>query len=457
MAHAATVVSPTSGSGSATGPFTISFANPGPQGDNGMGMFTTSGIVTNSMGLTSSGTPSVFVIEPQTGVGGSNAVNSIAFSLPITSGAFTLTFGANTTGPISYNANPNTLASNIQNAINVAPVSLAGKATVSSAGGGTFFITYGGADANLPEAPPTVNYNSLASAGPYITTQTTAIGTTGTQAVQQLNFGSFTAGATYTLSFGASTSSTQTLSGGDDSAAILGVLNGLPSVVLAGGVSSVAAVAGSGFSQYNVTFTAKMVQSSAITINVLTPSTATIPANTIVAGVAPASAVQTLTLVNPPTGGTFTLSYGGFTTGPIAIVNNNGAAIAANIQQALNDLPSVGGLANPGSVIVFSSSATVFTLSFGASLANQPIALVGSSAVGLLAAQNTAIATVVTTAPGGATVSDHQTLTFAGPISGGNFTLTFNNTVFGGSSQTTSVINWSCQTPRHWPPTSRTH
>jgi hypothetical protein len=67
---------------------------------------------------------------------------------------------------------------------------------------------------------------------------------------------------------------------------------------------------------------------------------------------------HTLTFSGSPTGGNFTLSYGGFTTGAITY-STTAATTAANIQAALVALTSIGA----GNATVTVSSATVFTAS----------------------------------------------------------------------------------------------
>ena len=150
------------------------------------------------------------------------------------------------------------------------------------------------------------------------------------------------------------------------------------------------------------------------------------------------SAVQTLTFAGSPTGGNFTLNYGGQTTGVI-VYSGTPATLVANIQQALNDLPDIGGLASPGSVVVATTGATTYTLTFGGSLAKQPISLVGTNSNGLTATVNPAVVTAVTTVAALASIA-HQTLAFSGPITGGSFTLSING-------QTTAIsYPWNSNT-----------
>lgn len=109
----------------------------------------------------------------------------------------------------------------------------------------------------------------------------------------------------------------------------------------------------------------------------------------VLAGAAPISEVQTLTIAGTPTGGTFTLGFGGDTTGPIAH-----DATAQAVQTALSALGSVG----QGNVLVSGSAGGPYTVTFTGAYAgiNVPqIVPTGSFEGGTSPAIN-----VVTTTPG---------------------------------------------------------
>jgi hypothetical protein len=105
-----------------------------------------------------------------------------------------------------------------------------------------------------------------------------------------------------------------------------------------------------------------------------------------------ANAVQTLTETGTPTGGTFTLSYGGQTTAPIPF-----NASAAQVASALQALSSIGSSANlttaggpfPGSAI---------TVTFGGLLGNQPQPVMTANSAGLTGGATPTVTPTVTTA-----------------------------------------------------------
>lgn len=103
------------------------------------------------------------------------------------------------------------------------------------------------------------------------------------------------------------------------------------------------------------------------------------------------SAVHTVSISGTPTGGTFQLAYGGFTTS--ALANN---AAAADVQAALEALPSIGtgnvactGGALPGTPVV---------CTFQGALASRPVALMTVATSALTGGTNPAVTTALTTA-----------------------------------------------------------
>jgi len=103
------------------------------------------------------------------------------------------------------------------------------------------------------------------------------------------------------------------------------------------------------------------------------------------------NAVETLTITGTPTGGTFTLTYAGQTTAPIAF-----NATAATVATALNALSNVGaaGFAGAGGAL----PGAAVTLTAGGALANMPIALMTVNTTALTG--GTPAGSVVMTTPG---------------------------------------------------------
>jgi hypothetical protein len=104
------------------------------------------------------------------------------------------------------------------------------------------------------------------------------------------------------------------------------------------------------------------------------------------------NAVQTLTLLGAPDGGTYTISYGGYTTTNLAP-----NATASTVQSALVALTSIGA----GNATVTSPQAFEYVVTFTGTLANQPIALLTTDGHLLTnSGGNTVSITVVMTTPG---------------------------------------------------------
>jgi len=103
------------------------------------------------------------------------------------------------------------------------------------------------------------------------------------------------------------------------------------------------------------------------------------------------SEVQTVTITGSPTGGTFTLTYGGQTTAGIAY---NAAASA--VQSALTALSSIGS----GNVAVTGSAGGPYSVTFQGSLAHTNVAQMTASGAGLTGGSSPAAA--VSTGTGGA-------------------------------------------------------
>ncbi len=105
-------------------------------------------------------------------------------------------------------------------------------------------------------------------------------------------------------------------------------------------------------------------------------------------GSSAASEVQTITINGSPTGGTFTLTFNGQTTAPIAYNAANTA-----IDAALEALSNVGA----GNVAVTGTGP--FTVTFGGALANRDVGLTMTATSSLTGGTNPSV-TVVTTTPG---------------------------------------------------------
>ncbi|MFD6149355.1 hypothetical protein [Streptomyces sp. NPDC060243] len=114
--------------------------------------------------------------------------------------------------------------------------------------------------------------------------------------------------------------------------------------------------------------------------------------------------VQTATVTGAPTGGTFTLTFSGQTTTPIAY-----NATAAAVQTALDALSNV----NPGDIKVTGTTGGPYTLTFGGQYLGDNVASVSATATGLTGGTTPSVTIATTTAGGTATAAD-GTQKFAG-------------------------------------------
>jgi hypothetical protein len=124
--------------------------------------------------------------------------------------------------------------------------------------------------------------------------------------------------------------------------------------------------------------------------------------------------VQTVTVTGAPTGGTFTLTYSGQTTGPIAY-----NATAAAVQTALTGLSNVG----TGNVAVTGASGGPYTVTFQGTLADTDVAqmtatasLTGGTTPGVTVATQTAGVARTPNVAASGSAGGPYTLTFSGQL-----------------------------------------
>jgi hypothetical protein len=155
-------------------------------------------------------------------------------------------------------------------------------------------------------------------------------------------------------------------------------------------------------------------------------STPSLTVVTTTAGEAGTNDVQTLTVTGSPTGGTFTVSFGGQTTSALAF-----NAAASVFQTAFQALSSVGA----GNATVTGSNGGPYTVTFVGTLANTLQTNITTNASSLTGGTSPGVSVTHTTsgAPAIAAVNDVQIVTISGTPAGGTFTLTF-------GGQTTSAL-----------------
>jgi len=185
-----------------------------------------------------------------------------------------------------------------------------------------------------------------------------------------------------------------------------GLYQPLSSAVGVVGITGPAPSAGSGFSNPTL-FTRPLVGAPS------EPYARIVP---VLKVAALASAIQTLSVGGNPTGGSFTLSFGGQTSGALAF-----NATAAQVQSALQSVATIG----PGGVTCSGGPlpGTPVLIAFAGPLAlrTQPLITVGAN--NLTGGATPAPSVVQTTA--GALVSDVQTISVSGTPTAGTFQLTF--------------------------------
>lgn len=219
-----------------------------------------------------------------------------------------------------------------------------------------------------------------------------------TNEVQQLLFDPAPTGGTFTLSFSGQTTAAITYVNGDPSATaanILSALNALSNI--APGDVTVEAVSQT---EYKVTF---LVTYAEVNVPLLTTDytsllggDTSVVVTTVQNGVLPTDEVQTLSLPTVPSGGTFTLTYAGQTTG-----NIDWDASAADVQTALEGLSNVA----PGDVVCTGGDlpGTPVVITFAANLAAQDISLItgdGTNLTGTTGGNISGIATLTGGASG---------------------------------------------------------
>lgn len=108
--------------------------------------------------------------------------------------------------------------------------------------------------------------------------------------------------------------------------------------------------------------------------------------------------VQTITIGGTPTGGTFTLTFDGHTTAPIAWSSTN-ATLIANIDAALGALPNIGSASNVTTAdSTLSSGIGDLTVTFVAALGKLAVPTMTANASGLTGTAPTV--SVAETTPG---------------------------------------------------------
>jgi hypothetical protein len=338
-----------------------------------------------------------------------------------TGGNFTLAFGGQATAAIAFNAT----VAQVQTAL--AALSTIGPNNVVCTGGPlpttNVTITFVGSMAFAAQLAITVGNNALTggtNAAPSVAHTTTGALTAD---VQTLSLAGNPTGGSFSLGFGSQ--ATANVAFNATAAQVQAALAALSNIAANNVVCS-----GGPLPTSNVTITFAGVLAPgpqpliAVATNNLTNAATPEPAVAHTTTGAATADVQTLSIGGNPTGGAFTLTFGGQTTATIAF-----NATAAQVQTALTALSSIGAgnVTCAGGPLPGSSMAITFAgaLAPGA----QPVITVGNNS--LTGGTNPAPAVAHTTS--GARIADVQTLSIGGSPTNGRVTLSF-------GGQTTAAI-----------------
>ena len=355
-----------------------------------------------------------------------SAVNEVQVLTPsgaITGGTWTITYAGQTTAALQWNANAATISTALDNLSNLGVGDLV--ATGGPISSGAVTLTAAAALAATPIAQVTVTTTSLTGTTAEITPSTTTAGVAAVNEIQLVTPAGLITGGTWTITYDGQT--TSALAHNANAATITAALVALSNVASGDMVAT-----GGPISSAPVTITvagalaATNVAEVTVDASSLTTTTVTLTPSTVTAGVAAVNEVQTLTPGGVVTGGTYTITFDGFTSSAIAF-DANAATITTALDAMSNlapgDCVATGGPVNIGNV----------TLTFGGARAgtNVPQVTIQSSLTGV-----DPTLTPSTTTAGVAAVNEVQRLTMAGVPFGGTFTITY-------SGQTTSALAYN--------------
>ena len=391
-------------------------ATPGP--NDGSVLLLTAGTpgvpftITTSTLVTSAG--NITVVETTAGKNPVNEVHQIALVGNYTGGTFTITYSFGTTGAIAYNAS----AATVQTALAALAGVGAGNVLVTGGPGPAtpWIVSWVGALSGTSVAPGTINGASLTGAGG-VTIATTTVGAGKSSSIQWIGASQAAAGV-FTLTFQGQT--TGNIAFNATPATIQTALQGLSSIG-AGNCLVYGVGGGTGFSQnkdyWFVVFTGALagVDVPLLTVNqFLTPNGNQTGAFMIQRGGQTTADEFQIIDLGGAGGGTFTLTYGGVTTGDIDCTGVT-TSVAFGVQNALGAIPAIGS----GNVTVYTSAPSIvpgpatdsILVRFTAGKANTRMQLLTVNGAGLIASSG---ATVTRLELGQANTTCVQTVTVLG-------------------------------------------
>lgn len=379
---------------------------------------------------TNAGDFTIEVTTVQDGIPQTNEQQRVQLSGPPTGGTFTLTFDGQTTGAIAYNASAATVTAALEALSNIAP----GDVVVTLVSTSNWIVEFDGVYTGTDVPLMTGSGASLTgvAALQFATTQN---GTQGVNEVQDIRLGPLFGQESAATWQGIFTDVNNTnhftpyFAHDASAATVQAGFEGLPTIGSGNVTVSKSTVTESNgtFIKYRITFVGALGFQDVPTILTVWSIYQNAGVTVVTEGSATGdNEIQTCTVVNAPTGGTFTVTWSGQTTAGIAY-NAAGAAF----QSALEALSNIA----PGDVVVVRtgsgtlSAPYVYTTTFQGTYASTDVSQMTGSAASLTGGAVN-IAVIQDSSPG---VNEVEQITVAGGPSGGTFTLTFN-------AQTTAAI-----------------
>lgn len=375
---------------------------------------------------TSSTTYTVDIATVRDGAAVTNETQTIRLAGVPTGGTFTLSFEGQTTAGLAWNIS----AANMETALE--GLSSVDAVAVTRSGSGTvadpyiWTVEFQGAHAGVNVPAITGDGSSLTgiTGAQYLEHATTTQGSsTGTNEVQEILCTSGNDG-TFIL----------TMNGGNYSVPVTGGTPHLGTVQSAldaawGAGNAVATSVTNGF---RIEWVGIYAGTNMATVGATGVSPVTMTVSTITQGSSTAvNEVQTLTVRLAPTGGTYTLTFDGDTTGNLAYNES-----AATMQTELEGLTTIGAsnvtVTRSGSGTI--NSPYVYTITFVGSLAGMDVAQITSTSsitgCGVV---------IVQTDPTTTGINEQKSITISGSPTGGTFTLTLNGETTAGIAYNASA------------------
>jgi hypothetical protein len=388
---------------------------------------------TLTAGTTNAGELGVDVETLQEGAADVNEIQRVVLAGPPTGGTFTLTFDGQTTAAINYNDNAATITTALEGLANIAP----GDVTVTGTGV-DFTVEFEGAYAGV-NVPLMTGSGSNLTGGATVTVATTTQGAGGVNEVQLITRDSTLSSNWGLIYAGEQTSWLAPAATAADVQAALEALSTIGSgnvTVTRSGPHNPGTYFTSEY-RWRVTFINALgnqdIDQSVDGLFFDEGGNSTSEGNVTVATAGSSSTtneVQTVTVKNAPTGGTFTLTFSGQTTAAQAFNES-----AANLQTDLEALSTIGAgniaVARTGSGTL--SSPYIYTCTFQGTLAGTDVSEMTANA-GSLTGSGVSISVSQESDPG---QNEQQQITLSGSPAGGTFTLTWDP---GGGDETTGNI-----------------